>query len=348
MSLRSGDLGLALAFLLALVFAADLHASEHSVKAMTDSLGPCLISIATPPSHGPRALIVAHGSRPEDTPLSADLDLDSPVLRSLLDQGWVVATTSYRRNGDILFDAVADVADLIEHLHSEYGIDDVVIEGWSLGAAVGVLAAEQNQEHLSGVLGVGGSFSQAMLEEDVIFTGSPSVPVLLMSNRSESAEALAYGDGPVWVVDRDGHCNVNAKEEGEAIQALAVWIDEDVLPLSRPAFLKIAQPVSAARMISGAAATTIRSVDPVFGNLQIGITKADLDQLGIMSGDTFLLKTADHSTTVLLATSYDDVPLGEWVAFIDADGWLIAARRMEHAANALGAVLGQEVRITLP
>ncbi len=317
-------------------------------EAASYDLGPCRVTVAVPDPHVGRAVVIAHGSRPAHAPLTADLDLDDGVVRSLLKQGWIVAATSYRRNGDIFHDAVADVADLLDHLHERHGVTGVLVEGWSLGAGVATALAESGHPHLDGVLGIGALYSHPVGDETIVFSGHPRVPVLLMNNRSEATDALAYGGAPVWVVDRDGHCNVNVRERGEALRALHLWVDGGEAPKPRDAFLVTMTPESTARPVSDGLSVAVRRVDPAFGNVVLELTAGDLAVLGLTDGDTLSVRAGETVVTALLGTTYADVAPGEWIAFLDAEGWTVLARNMASAAEVLECSVGDRLVATRP
>ena len=323
-------------------------AGPRPFAAETYELGPCLVTVAVPEPHGARALIVAHGSRPVGAPLSADLDLDDGVVRSLLKQGWIVAATSYRRNGDIFHDAVIDVRDLAAHLRDRHGVEGVVVEGWSLGAGVATKLAEEGCVGLLGVLGIEVLYSHPVGDETIRFAGSPNVPLLLLSNRDEARDALLYGDVPVWVVDRHGHCNVNVRELAEAHAALADWIDGGPTPPLRREFLMTMHPTSTARAMDDGLAVAVREVDAAYGNVLLELTLDDLALLGANQGDTLSVIFAGRTEAVPLATTYADVEHGAWVAFTAADGWTVLARNTGSAAVSLGCAAGDTLLVAIP
>jgi hypothetical protein len=64
-------------------------------------------------------MIYCHGYRPVGIPLLPSFDLDThdtAMIPELLTTGWIVAATSYRREGYILHDAVDDVRQLRQHI----------------------------------------------------------------------------------------------------------------------------------------------------------------------------------------------------------------------------------------
>lgn len=76
--------------------------------------------VAEPREKGHCLLIHCHGFRPEGTPPFAEMD-DLFWLR-LVQQGWTVAVTSYRRSGLIVGDAIRDVFNLHNWVCKEVGI----------------------------------------------------------------------------------------------------------------------------------------------------------------------------------------------------------------------------------
>src|SRR5450432_3502593 len=68
-----------------------------------------------------RVLLLAHGYRPPTAPLIADLHPERASIKAALDEGWIVATTSYRRNGLVVEDAIADLDTLRAYIVAAYG-----------------------------------------------------------------------------------------------------------------------------------------------------------------------------------------------------------------------------------
>ena len=69
---------------------------------------------------------------------------DHLATRTLLDEGWLVATTSYRRNGPIVADAMADLDALRAHIAATLGEPQrVLLAGDSMGGLIVTLMAER-------------------------------------------------------------------------------------------------------------------------------------------------------------------------------------------------------------
>lgn len=96
-----------------------------------------------------RVLIFAHGHRCEGTGTSTvDLDPQHPFYQhSLLERGWLVAATSYRRDGVIIRDAMEDIDNLRAEVVRRFGEPDcVILEGRSMGGAICTLLAERERK----------------------------------------------------------------------------------------------------------------------------------------------------------------------------------------------------------
>ena len=50
------------------------------------------------------------------------------------------------------------------------------------------------------------------------------------------------------------------------------------------------------------------------------VVEADFRSIGIAAGKSFQLRCRDNTFNVLLGRGFGDVPLGEWVAFLSAQG----------------------------
>lgn len=83
----------------------------------------------------------------------------------------------------------------------------------------------------------------------------------------------------------------------------------------------------------------------LYDNLYTNFVMADLAALNITLGDTFTLTHGTVSVEVTFAQAYSDVPRGEWVAFIDPEGYLQISRNYAHAAETLGAQKGDMITL---
>jgi len=282
-------------------------------------------------------LILAHGYRGQGLPLSADLDqshhtLKFAYVRQLVQQGWVVASTSYRRNGWIIADAIEDV-DLLRCLVEErYGLPQhTLLMGDSMGGAIVTQIAERKEgesKRYHGVVGVGAALytPDAPLVRSVdnpSFTYRPQIPVLYLTNQSEIEAPQYYvnqcrkkqGEDPgsgeggregvvpaFWTVYRDGHCNVNTKERYQAVMAVDQWIrtgtmeklvaDGTVQPAIGASLVQFTEEHEKGGLV---ASGQILEVD-VYGNLTTNFQASDLKQMGINQFHSFLLNVIKLST----------------------------------------------------
>jgi len=70
-----------------------------------------------------------------------------------------------------------------------------------------------------------------------------------------------------------------------------------------------------------------------------------MKRLGIKKGDNFKVSFSDKTVTALFGTTYSDVSSGEWIAFIESQGFLKIARNWEDAKGTLGCKEGDELCI---
>jgi hypothetical protein len=96
------------------------------------------IAIAVPKAWNHKAALLAHGYRNEiQTELISDLAITEHCLAEMLRDNWMVAMTSYRRNGRVVRDAMADMVELREYIVQSHGhLNLCLLEGRSMGGAV--------------------------------------------------------------------------------------------------------------------------------------------------------------------------------------------------------------------
>ena len=338
---------------------------------VTDDVAPggARCRLAVPKTWNGQLLIIAHGYIPAGRPLFAGFDPADPVYRPLLADGWLVAATSYRRNGFVFQDAAADVEELRALVARRQGRtpDDVFVEGTSMGGFVVALLAE-NPPHPSyrGALALGAALDIHEPGVEVpTLSGRPRFPLLFLSNRDEAAGPRDYArhaasspsSSPtaVWTVARDGHVNLNRQEVYAAFAALRDGVkarttvepdrDGTVPPPPVPQTVEFAPD-------DRSATGKVIAVDPAFGNLTVDFRAADLARLGLKKGGTAVLRFGDVAagleSRVLLGTTFNDVPEGAWVCFPTADGFTLVCRNFADAAGSAGAAVGSAVTLRRP
>jgi pimeloyl-ACP methyl ester carboxylesterase len=325
---------------------------DTSTKGLTieqGTLGSSKIMIAVPEKWNRKVLMLAHGLRMDNSPLTAQFATDDECCKALLKEGWMIASTSYRRNGYLHEEAIEDLDQLRQHIIDTYGTPKYIyLSGSSMGGAIVTKIAETHSDQYSGVLAIGAALGLPNIK----YSFNPQMPLLFISNQNELTEPQKYLQNaaqvkskPVlWQVKRDGHCNLNHKEELSALRALFALSETGQIERNKDATIFIT-PKSTARYTNYGALANITSVNPVYGNFNTLFTAVDLQKLGIARGQYFFVTFKDKSAKVLYGTTYGDVPRGEWVAFLTATGYLKIARQFENAVAVLGCKEGVSVCI---
>jgi pimeloyl-ACP methyl ester carboxylesterase len=359
-------LAAALAAAAALGFARDARAEAGAAKVDVGQILGANFAIASPP--GPwnhRVLLLAHGYRPESAPLIADLHPERASLKAALDEGWIVATTSYRRNGLIVGDAIADLDALRAYIASAYGDPErVILEGESLGGLIVTIMAERELGPYDGAV----VFDATLYaKEPGMQTGLsllPRIPLLFLSTQRETAEtkgyltALVARPPPVvqpalFLIQREGHTNINQAEHLEAFRALNAWIDggRDALPQPKDqaryfdATIPSDPGPSTAVALPGGKGfgTAVAEVDPVYGNVLLEAQAQDFAAAGIPPMTFCTVHAGSKDYRALYGRTYSDVKEKEWIAFPDADGRTVLSRFFGNAAGTAGLRLGDTV-----
>lgn len=334
--------------------ATSARADSDKVSVDTGSIESALYAVARPPGWNGKLLIFAHGYIPETEPLKAPLDPGRPLYAELLGRGWMIATSSYRRNGVIIQDAVEDLGLLRAHIAERYGEPRrVLVMGDSMGGVIATLMAEKFQDRYDGVLAVGAALNRVDTGEPGGFSHDPHVPIVFLTNQDELEGPEDYvfwaEDATVppalWRVGRDGHVNVNARERLAALKALERFIDTGEWARSRDG--TIDQSADSTASIHGRTAESeVIALSPEHGNIFTGLVAADLDRLGIHAGDRFQMTIRETTVSVLMGSSYGDVERGEWVGIMRAEGVLMVARNFENACETVGCEPGDRIVIT--
>lgn len=335
--------------------ATDLRAVETF---HTPTGADCLAAMPTLPNG--KLLLIAHGFIPAARPLGASLRLDDPVYRRLIEAGWTVAITSYRRNGMILADGAADVEALRQEMSSRHGpFSTVVIEGTSMGGYIAAMLAENPPDpSYRGAVALGAALGIKAPDDAALpLKGKPKFPVLFLSTQDEIAGPTDYARrardrAAVWKVTRDGHVNLNRAEVGAAYDALLAWVDGAPIALTKDATLPPAPlPLTATFSPDGRSLTgRVIEVDPVYGNLTIDFRPEDADRLGWRKGEWASLRIGDakEPTPILHGATFADVKEGAWVCFPTAEGQMLICRNFADAAATSGAKIGTWVIVNRP
>ena len=330
-------------------------------------------AIARPLHWNGAVLLLAHGVRAETDPLVADLNPGHLAYRTLLSEGWLIAKTSYRRNGMIIADAVADLDNLRNHIVNTYGEPRrVIVAGDSLGGLLATIIAERPPGDIPayhGCIAIGPALSAREPGGTLGLHLGTQIPLLLLANRSEFTGPRTYVNPltplpphhrpvqPVlFRVNRDGHVNVNQHERLAALRALNAWLDRGRSALPKPAdgaeFFDVThEPEPQPSLVVFDAdrhgfTTRVTEITAVYGNVAIDAQPADFASAGIAPNAWFQLTVRDDEPRrVLYGRGFSAVKRGEWVAFPNADGFFWLARNHENAAETAALKVGDEIRL---
>lgn len=351
---------LSLAFITLFAFCTANAADKTVYTVAEGKLDGSLYKIALPQKWNKKLLLIAHGGRPENAPLSADFEIKKTYVEELLKEGWMVAESSYRRNGIFVTDGVTDLNNLFDFMSKKYGRPEkTYLTGASMGGKIAVKIAEEATGRFDAVLAVGAAFlcddngtsSDKNIESFKKLTFKPNVPVLFLSNVNEVALASEYAalasstteNTAVWTAVRRGHCNVNDSEMFKAMRALVDWLEKGRKPANEKISIEMSRAKSGARHEKVRLYGRISRVDPAYGNLTADVTRADLEKTGIKQDTYFNIGFNGKKFRVFLGYHYADVKKGEWVAFLTAEDYLQIAMNWANAQKELGCKEGDEV-----
>ncbi len=234
--------------------------------------------------------MIAHGLRPESAALDGSLDIERPAYANLLAKGWMLAISSYRRNGIIIKDAIEDLDLLRNHIVQIHGEPArTLVMGNSMGGAIGTLIAETHYADFDGILAIGAALGTGKQQEARGFNHSPRIPILFLTNQSELQGPQEYlqraGIAPVapalWRVNRDGHVNVNDAERLAALQALDQFVENGQIDRDKNGTIAGSFSASTAKFSTEGVIGVITSISANYGNIFTAFVAEDLQRLGI-------------------------------------------------------------------
>ena len=322
-----------------------LAAEPAAVTTEEGELAGATFTVAVPAHWNGRLLLLAHGLRPESVPLYAKLFTDLPPVSALLAQDWMVAITSYRRNGVVIRRAITDLERLRTHIAEKYGPPQhTYLMGDSMGGLIVTLMMEQFPEKYSGAVAIGAALHMAEPEPTVSLRHQPRRPLLFLTNQSELpgpvsyVEAAAQADVPpvLWVVARDGHVNVNAAERLLALGAVQRWAEAGTAPLAQRNATMIPQPGPSQISIAsdGSATGRVTFVHPISGSFIVNFQPADFERLGLKFGQVFHLVAADGTLIpVVYRRNPEEAESDRWVCTPEAEGFIAIGRPGRNAAT---------------
>jgi len=323
--------------------------SEDETKIFRTELQGSKIFITEPETWNKHVLILAHGYREPHSPLTADFEYDNIFFKTLVNKGWMIASTSYRVNGIAYIEGLEDIGILKDFIIKKYGKPDkIFLHGESMGGSISITLAERYHQDYAGALCI-----DPAIREQLNFTHKPMIPILFLSNLNEADQVKGYVNKldkdavtPAWwIVKRSGHLNVNPLEHLEAFTALVDYADGKTIAMTKDILIIPQDKPSVAVFKDNGIYSRITRVHPKYGNLDTQIIPADFQKLNIKKGDRFTVQFGDKKARVLLGTTFGDVPKGEWIAFFKEDGLLKIARNFDSAVKILGCKEGDMVFI---
>ncbi len=307
--------------------------------------------ILSPKKPNGKVLLLAHGYRPDDAPLSAQFKTDGTMETTLSNEGWVIASTSYRRNGWIIDDAFADLKALQDQVAKLHGkASRTFIIGNSMGGQIATLAAE-GKLSVDGAIGIGSAL-QDYPKKDLspLLKYAPKVPLILLINQEANrpmSETYFKKAGKeytaLWKIERAGHCNTSDSEKLAAIRGLDDWLDGKDVAKEKDATEPIPKHPSTARITMTGSITYLSES---WGSLTTSFVSDDLSSLGVKLKDTFVVSAGDTSQVVTLTEHYSLLPQEKGAAYLSPDGFLVFQINGANLAKKLGVKNSDEITIS--
>lgn len=296
-----------------------------------------LYAIATPEQWNGGILIHCHGYRPLGSPFVVELPQTLQTyadgfFATMRKRGWIVAMTSYRRNGRIVKDAILDVQWLRQYIIDQVAGEMpafVLLEGTplnninkiigrSMGGQIVTRCAElPNANELFGAaIAIGAALytREEGQKMPFVYTFQPKIPILYLTNMSETSVMEDYianvkqhyeQDQSLFVpvqteVWREGHDLVNEQERLNAVKNIFEWVPYDVYVVQKVEINTL--PPKCTNTKSNAvwdeqnkgAFFKVIEVDPVYTDFTLNTTPKDLHDLWIKEGKPFTLITANN------------------------------------------------------
>ena len=301
---------------------------------------------------GEKLLMIAHGLVPEENPLNGTFDVSPRGYGKMLEDGWLVAKTSYRRNGVIIEDGILDILELLDFINVEEGDAGVkILEGSSMGGLIGVMMMERDYSDFDGAYVVGPAIYLGIEGFWRDLKENPMRPLLLLANQSEYNRPARYarqawaknGKVALWKISRNGHVNINAAERKAALDAVYQWTSGQAIDFEKDATFDMSPEFSTTVVENGALKVPVRSVNSSYGNLQLDLIESDLSKIGIKYRSHFQVSYGGMDFEGFYGDSFADVEPGQWVMFKTAEGNYLLCQNEANASESLGGVKKRDV-----
>lgn len=253
---------LAFCLWLALLGLSPVRADEPAApRRLEGEIGGARWAMLVPAPWNGRLLLAAPDRRRAPAPLVAELDAGAPEHAALLAAGWALATTSYRRTGPILIDAIDDLLALREEFARRVGPPSlVIVQGTGMGGLIATLLAERHADEFHGLLACDPTYElrdprALRLRCD----HQPRAPLLILFGATTIPGAVEYGDKAratanaesvvpsLWyqpTPDEDPTTSALATRL-DAIDALVAWVQTRTPPPHRLEHLPAAEEETA-------------------------------------------------------------------------------------------------------
>lgn len=312
--------------------------------------------VATPEKWEGKLVLIAHGYRTEGQPLDGDFDEKSRFGEGLLEKGWAIGSTSYRRNGWIVEDAISDLKALRDEVVKKHGkVERCIVIGSSMGGLIGTLIAEGAMEGVDGVVLIGAYLGDPDREEGRYYKTlnfRPKVPVLHLTNETELDHPRHYRKEAgaektaLWEIKRPGHCNVADIERLNGVLAMNDWIEGKTIEKEKDGTVPPPVRTSTARKEEGGLVGKVTLVSESWGNVSTDFVAADFEALGLKSGDAVVLEHRGKKLEASVVGYWSEAEQGKAGVYVTAAGWVGVVINGGNAAEALGVTAGEEVRIS--
>ncbi|MEX0661406.1 MAG: SAM hydroxide adenosyltransferase [Balneolaceae bacterium] len=341
--------------ILFLYFSGTSSAQSASYALHEGGLNGAPYKVAVPEGwSGGKVFFHVHGWRPADAPHQADLDLEDPFYKELLDMDWVIARTAFYENGVNNEAHIRALRILSSWIDTNIGtVRQVVMEGESTAGSLLLRIAELEPNLADGVIAKGAFIDLDDESSDSFLRGTPQIPAILMSNFTELDGPIAYAaiseDAEVppalRPLRRPGHVNVNWLERLDAFNSLIEWIETGEMAPITDGTRTVPERETGTSYENEMLVNKVSGIDPYFGNAKLGFHPDELEQFGIIQGETFIIEIDGQQRNVFYGETYGDVTEGEWVAFPTADDHIMLVRNHESAVKTAGLHLDDQIKI---
>lgn len=327
--------------------------SETGTQIQKGVINGAKYTIAAPANPKGKLILFAHGYRPVKFPLSSDFSINGTFTKNLLADGWIIASTSYRRNGWIIEDALEDIKALRKKVRELYGKPSrCIIIGSSMGGLITTLAAEGFLDNIHGAIAIGAALQNYPKPEFYpTLKFAPKAPILFLTNQTELHYPTQYckransDKTAMWTIKRPGHCNVSDFEKWNALTTLDAWIDGKKIDLKKDGTIPPVKLPSTAQKNKHGLQGKITHINASWGNITTSFTLADVHSLKLKLKDSFIVKSPSSKLKVTLAQHYSELPAGAPVAFVTPNGYLRVQINRQSAAQVLKVKINDPISI---